>query len=114
MTAVVAKASSGAVYHTAVARVTNLSATIAELKKAGFWVYGAASRGGTELWQADFKGPTAIVIGSEGSGISRLVGKNCDLVVSIPMFGKISSLNASVSAAILLYEAVRQRRGLEG
>ena len=109
LTATVAKASSGAVYHTAVARVTNIAATITELKKAGVWVFGAASGGDTTLWEADFKGPAAIVIGSEGAGIGRLVRKNCDFTVNIPMFGKLSSLNASVSAAILLYEAVRQR-----
>lgn len=110
LTATVAKASSGAVYHTAVARVTNLTAAIEEIKKAGVWVFGAAERGSTQLWQADFKGPSAIVIGSEGTGINRLVGEKCDFSVNIPMFGKLSSLNASVSAAILLYEAVRQRR----
>jgi len=109
LTATVAKASSGAVYHTAVARVTNLTAAIGELKKAGVWVFGASADGGTPLWQADLKGPAALVIGSEGTGISRLVKENCDFVVSIPMYGKIKSLNASVSAAILLYEAVRQR-----
>ena len=111
LTATVAKASSGAVYHTAVARVTNISATIASLKKNGVWIFGAASKGDTPLWDTDFKGPSALVIGSEGAGISRLVMDNCDFSVGIPMFGKLSSLNASVSAAILLYEAVRQRRG---
>ena len=109
LNATVAKASSGAVYHTAVARVTNMSATIAELKEAGVWVFGAVPGSDTPLWQADFRDPTAIVIGSEGAGISRLVEKNCDVLVNIPVFGKLSSLNASVSAAILLYEAVRQR-----
>jgi len=110
LTATVAKASSGAVYHTAVARVSNLTATIGELKKAGVWVFGAVGRSDTSLWQADFKVPTAFVIGSEGAGISRLVEENCDFKVSIPMLGKLASLNASVSAAILLYEAVRQRQ----
>jgi len=109
VTATVAKASSGAVYHTAIARVTNITATIGELKKAGIWVYGASADGNTALWQTDLKGPAAIVIGSEGTGISRLVSENCDFSISIPMFGKIKSLNASVSAAILLYEAARQR-----
>ena len=112
LTATVAKASSGAVYHTAIARVTNLTAAIAELKKAGVWVFGASAGSGTPLWQTDFKGATALVIGSEGAGIGRLVGENCDFNISIPMFGEISSLNASVSAAILMYEAVRQRRGV--
>ena len=110
LNATVAKASSGAVYHTAVARVTNMVAAITELKKAGVWVFGAATKGGSKLWQADFTGPTAFVIGSEGSGISRLVSEKCDFQVSIPMFGKIESLNASVSASILVYEAIRQRQ----
>ena len=109
LTATVAKASSGAVYHTAVARVANITAAIGTLKKAGVWVFGAVANGEIPLWQADLMGPTALVIGSEGAGISRLVRENCDFSVSIPMFGKLSSLNASVSAAILLYEAVRQR-----
>jgi 23S rRNA (guanosine2251-2'-O)-methyltransferase len=108
--AIVSKASSGAVYHVPVARVSNISSVIAELKKKGIWVFGASSDGDTMLWQTDFSIPTALVIGSEGSGISRLVMENCDFNISIPMFGKISSLNASVSAAILMYEALRQRK----
>jgi 23S rRNA (guanosine2251-2'-O)-methyltransferase len=110
LTATVAKVSSGAVYHTAVARATNLSTAIGELKKAGIWVFGASADGNTQLWKADFKGPAALVIGSEGAGIGRLVRENCDFSVNIPMVGKLKSLNASVSAAIILYEAVRQRR----
>jgi len=109
LTATVAKASSGAVYHVPVARVTNLASTLVILKKAGVWIFGAAMDGDTPLWSADFIGPAALVIGSEGTGIGRLVGEGCDYNVRIPMFGKLSSLNASVSAAILLYEAVRQR-----
>lgn len=109
LTPVVAKASSGAVYHTAVARVTNLAAAVDELKKAGVWVFGAAAGGDTALWKADLKGPTALVIGSEGAGIGRLISEKCDFRVSIPMLGKTSSLNASVSAAVILYEARRQR-----
>ena len=109
LTATVAKTSSGAVFQTAVARVTNLRAAIDELKKSGLWVFGASAKGDTTLWQADFKRPSAIVIGAEGDGISRLVSENCDYSVNIPMFGKLSSLNASVSAAVLIYEAVRQR-----
>ena len=110
MTATVAKASSGAVYHIPVARVTNLTSAIIELKKAGIWLFEASSNGKTPLWESDLTGPAAIVIGSEGAGVSRLVGKNCDFSISIPMYGRISSLNASVSAAILMYEAARQRR----
>ena len=113
MTATVAKASSGAVYHTAIARVPNITMAIAELKKAGVWVFAATANGTMPFWKADFKDSAAIVIGSEGAGISRLVEENCDFHVNIPMFGKISSLNASVSAALLMYEAVRQRHGIE-
>jgi len=108
--ATVAKTSSGAVYHLPVARVTNMTAAVAELKKSGVWVFGASAGGETPIWQADLKGPCAFVVGSEGAGISRLVNDACDFRVSIPMYGKIASLNASVSAAILVYEAVRQRR----
>ena len=110
LTATVAKASSGAVYHMAVARVANLTAAITQLKKNGLWVYGASAKGETSLWDADLTPPAALVIGSEGSGISRLVGENCDVSLNIPMFGRIASLNASVAASLLLYEAVRQRR----
>ena len=109
LTAIVAKTSAGAVSHIPVARVANLSATLKELKKQGVWIFGTAAGGSTSLYEADLKGPSAIVIGSEGNGMSRLVAENCDFSISIPMKGKISSLNASVAAAILLYEAVRQR-----
>ena len=109
LSATVAKASSGAVYHLPIARVTNMTAAIKELKENGVWVFAASIDGPATLWQSDFTGPVAIVIGSEGTGISRLVRDNCDFNVRIPMSGKISSLNASVSAAVLLYEAFRQR-----
>ena len=109
LTATVVKTSGGAVYHMPVARVTNMTSAITELKKAGVWVFGAAANGGEPMWQLDLTIPAAIVIGSEGSGISRLVSEHCDHRISIPMNGKIASLNASVSAAVLLYEAVRQR-----
>ena len=109
MTAVVAKASAGAVEYMKVARVTNLNTTIEELKQKGVWVFGTAAEGSEPMYQADLTGPTAIVIGSEGDGMSRLVRENCDVMVHIPMKGKISSLNASCAATILLYEAVRQR-----
>ncbi len=111
LTAVVGKTSAGAVAHVPVARAANLTACLKELKKAGVWVFGAAMDGPVSLYEADFKGPAAIVIGSEGRGMSRLVAETCDFTVSIPMFGKINSLNASAAAAVLLYEAVRQRRG---
>lgn len=109
LTATVAKASAGAVEYMKVARVTNISAAIAELKERGVWVYGTAAEGSIPMYQADLKGPAAIVIGNEGDGMSPLVRKNCDQMVSIPMNGRILSLNASAAASILLYEAVRQR-----
>jgi len=110
ISATVAKASSGAVFHTAIARVANLTAAIKELKKAGLWIYAASTDSSRTLWESDFTCATAFVIGSEGTGISRLVGENCDYKVNIPMSGELSSLNASVSAAVLLFEAVRQRK----
>lgn len=109
LTAVVAKTSAGAVSHIPVARVPNLPSLLKELKKEGLWIFGAAADGQTSLYEADFKGPAVIVIGSEGDGMSRLVSETCDFLVSIPMKGKLNSLNASAAAAILLYESVRQR-----
>ena len=111
LTAIVAKTSAGAVAHVPVARVANLPSLLKELKEAGLWIFGTAADGTTRLYDADLKGPAAIVIGSEGEGMGRLVRENCDFLVSIPMRGKLNSLNASASAAILLYEAVRQRLG---
>jgi 23S rRNA (guanosine2251-2'-O)-methyltransferase len=111
LTAVVAKASAGAVEYMKVARVTNISATIAELKEKGVWVFGTAAEGSIPMYKADLTGPAAIVIGNEGEGMSQLVRKNCDVMVHIPMKGKITSLNTSAAASILLYEAVRQRLG---
>lgn len=109
LTAVVSKTSAGAVEYMPVARVGNLANTIRDLKQRGIWIYGTAADGRTDLYHADLRGPAAIVIGSEGQGMSRLVAESCDVLVSIPMKGQISSLNASAAAAILLYEAVRQR-----
>ena len=109
LTAIVAKTSAGAVSYMPVARVPNIPALLKDLKKQGVWVFGTAADGNTALYDADLKGPAAIVIGSEGDGMTRLVSENCDFLVSIPMRGHISSLNASAAAAILLYEAVRQR-----
>ena len=111
LTAVVAKASAGALEYMPVVRVSNIAAAIRELKSRGVWVLGTAAEGTTRLYDADLRGPTAIVIGSEGDGMSRLTQEQCDYLVSIPMKGEISSLNASAAAAILLYEAVRQRIG---
>ena len=109
LTAVVAKASAGAVEYMKVARVTNINAAIQELKEKGVWIFGTAAEGSVPMYQADLTGPAAIVVGSEGEGMSQLVRKNCDVTVHIPMKGRISSLNASAAASILLYEAVRQR-----
>ena len=111
LTSVVAKTSAGAVSYLPVARVPNLPALLKDLKDQGVWVFGTAAGGTTDLYHADLKGPAAIVIGSEGEGMSRLVEENCDFLVSIPMKGGLNSLNASAAAAILLYEAVRQRMG---
>ena len=109
LTAVVAKASAGAVEYMKVARVTNINQAMEELKEKGVWIFGTAAEGSIPMYQADLRGPAAIVIGSEGEGMSRLVQKNCDVTVHIPMKGSITSLNASAAASILLYEAVRQR-----
>ena len=111
LTATVAKASAGAVEYMKVARVTNISNTIQDLKEKGVWVFGTAAEGSIPMYKADLTGPAAIVIGNEGDGMSQLVRKNCDVMVHIPMKGRISSLNASNAASILLYEAVRQRLG---
>ena len=109
LTAVAAKTSAGAVSYLPVARVPNLPALLKELKKRGIWIFGTAAGAPLSLYEADLRSPAAIVIGSEGDGMGRLVRESCDFLVSIPMRGHISSLNASAAAAILLYEAVRQR-----
>ena len=109
LTATVAKASAGAVEYMKVARVTNINTAMAELKEKGIWIFGTAAEGSIPMYKADLTGPAAIVIGNEGDGMSPLVRKNCDVTVHIPMKGRISSLNASAAASILLYEAVRQR-----
>ena len=109
LTAVVGKTSAGAAEHMAVARVPNLVSAIEELKAAGLWIYGSAADGASGMWQTDLRGPLALVIGSEGDGIGRLVAEKCDFMVSIPMRGKVSSLNASAAASVLIYEVLRQR-----
>ena len=111
LTATVAKASAGAIEYMKVARVANINNAINELKEKGVWIFGAAGEGSVPMYKADLTGPTAIVIGNEGDGLSQLVRKNCDMLVNIPMSGRITSLNASAAASILLYEAVRQRLG---
>lgn len=109
LNSVVAKTSAGAVEYTPVAKVTNIAQTIEALKKEGIWVAGAEA-GGDTMYRTNLKGPLALVIGSEGEGISRLVKENCDFLVEIPMYGDINSLNASVAAAVLMYEISRQRQ----
>jgi 23S rRNA (guanosine2251-2'-O)-methyltransferase len=109
VTPAVEKASAGAVETVPVAQVTNVARTLEELKEAGFWIYGADSGVAASVFDQDFKGNVALVIGSEGEGIRPLVKKRCDLLVKIPLRGGVSSLNASVSGGILLFEAVRQR-----
>ncbi len=110
LTAVVAKTSAGAVNYTPVAKVTNLSNTIAELKDKGMW-FVCADMAGTVMYDLDLKGAIGLVIGNEGEGVGRLVREKCDYVASIPMKGDIDSLNASVAAGVLAYEIVRQRMG---
>ncbi len=109
LTATVAKASAGAIEYMPVAKVSNLTETIKMLKKAGVWIYGTAAGADRSVYETDLTGPAAIVIGSEGEGMGRLVAEQCDFLVSIPMKGHINSLNASAAAAVLLYETLRQR-----
>ena len=108
LSGIVGKTSAGALEYVPVARVTNLNATIRDLKEKNIWVI-AADMDGTPYKQADLSGAIALVVGSEGAGVSRLVKENCDMTVSIPMKGKINSLNASVAAAVLLFEAASRR-----
>ena len=109
LNSVVAKTSAGAVEYTPVAKVTNIANTIDSLKDEGLWI-AAADMDGQEMYDIDLKGSLGLVIGSEGEGISRLVREKCDFIASIPMAGEINSLNASVAAGVLMYEALRQRR----
>ena len=106
---VAAKTSAGATAYTPVARVTNVARTIDELKKEGLWIIGADMDGENTIYTQDFSGNIAIVIGSEGEGISPLIKKTCDFLVKIPMYGEVTSLNASVAGALMIYEAVRKR-----
>jgi 23S rRNA (guanosine2251-2'-O)-methyltransferase len=107
--AIVEKSSAGAASYVPVARVANLNAAIKELKAANVWVCGADAGSDKTMWDIDFTVPVALVIGSEGTGLGRLVSENCDFIASIPMKGQISSLNASNAAAALMYEVLRQR-----
>ena len=106
----VAKASAGAIEHVPVARVTNLSQTIASLKESGFWVAGTDAEGSISYEKADYSGPLLIVIGSEGEGMSKNIANKCDFLLSIPMSGSVNSLNAAVAAGIVIFEAAKQRK----
>jgi 23S rRNA (guanosine2251-2'-O)-methyltransferase len=112
LNATVSRASAGAIEYIPVARVTNLSRTIVELKQAGLWFSGAVMDGALEFQKADLKGPIGLVVGGEGRGISRLVAEHCDQMVRLPMWGRINSLNVSVATGVLLYE-IRRQRALE-
>ena len=103
------KVSAGAVEHMKVARVNNINDTIKMLKDNGVWIYGTDMDAESYYYEQDLKGAVAIVIGSEGAGLSRLVKENCDFLIKIPMKGQVTSLNASVSAGIVTYEVVKQR-----
>ena len=109
LTAAVTKASAGAVEHMAVARVQNIASAIEELKEAGVWTF-AAEADGVDFWDADFRLPCALVMGSEGNGVSRLVKERCDFLISIPMYGYVNSLNVSAATSILLAHAARKQR----
>lgn len=109
VTPAVVRASAGASEHVRVARVTNLRRAIEQMKEAGVWMYAAEGGGGTVYSELDLAGPVGLVMGSEGKGVRRLVREGCDGEVSIPMLGEVGSLNVSVAAAVLLYEAGRQR-----
>ena len=113
VTATVVKASAGATEHAWVARVRNLSDTLAEVKKAGFWIYGAAAGAAGSYLAEDYRYPTCFVLGSEGEGVGKRVAAACDVMVALPVAAAVESLNVSVTAGILLYEAVRQRREQE-
>ena len=109
LTPVVSKASAGAIEHLAVAKVSNIAQTVAELQEKGVWVY-AAEAGGQTYYETDFRGPCALVFGSEGNGVSRIVKEKADMIVSIPMYGEVNSLNVSTAAAVILCEAAKQHR----
>ena len=108
-TAVVSKASAGAIEYVKVARVANISSTIDFLKEQGVWIYGIEANGDSKFYEEDLKGAIAIVIGSEGKGIGRLITSKCDFLMNIPMKGEITSLNASVAGAVVMYEVLKQR-----
>lgn len=106
----VIKTSTGAIDNIPISMVTNLNQTISDLKKNGFWIIGTDMNNSTDYRQIDYSGKIALIIGNEGNGISRMVRESCDFIAKIPMYGKVNSLNASVSAGIMIYEVVRQKR----
>ncbi len=110
VTPVVVKSSAGAIQHLPIAKVVNIAATIDDLKRKGVWIYGAEAEG-TSLYETDLSGSAAIVVGSEGNGISRLVKEKCDFLLSIPMYGKVNSFNVSCAAAVVLCRAAQCRNG---
>jgi len=114
VTATVAKASAGAVFHVPVAKVTNVREALRRIKTAGLWVVGAEADAPRSVFEEDLTGPLAVVIGGEGRGIRPVVRRECDFLVSIPMRGMVNSLNASVAAAVILYEVIRQREFQKG
>ncbi|MBZ4688261.1 MAG: rlmB [Clostridiales bacterium] len=107
----VAKTSAGAIEYVPVSRVPNLVMAMEKLKKEGFWIVGCEASANENIYDLNLKGPIAVVIGSEGKGLNRLVAENCDFLAKIPMKGKLNSLNASVAASIVMYEVLRQRQG---
>ena len=114
LNATVAKTSAGAVEYVPVARIGNIAQTLKKLKEKGFWVAGADMDGEKAYYEADLTGPLVLVVGSEGRGMSRLTKEACDFIVSMPMVGRINSLNASVAGSILMYESMRQRLQKKG
>lgn len=112
LTATVAKASTGAIEYVPIVRVTNIARTMDDLKKRGLWFAGTDAKGDQDFRQASYDLPIGLVIGSEGKGLSRLVKEKCDFLLSVPMKGKVSSLNASVAASLLMYEVLRKRNPL--
>lgn len=114
LTAIVAKTSTGAIEHIPVVRVGNLAQTVEDLKKRGVWIAGTDAKGSADYRRMDAKLPLAIIIGSEGKGMSRLLKDKCDFLYNMPMVGKVTSLNASVAAAILMYEVLRNRQPVNG
>ena len=113
LTATVAKASTGAIEYIPVVRVTNIASTIDELKERGVWIVGTDAKGREDYRNLDGKMPIGLVIGSEGKGMGRLIREKCDFLIQLPMAGKVTSLNASVAASLLMYEVYRKRNPLE-